>query len=110
MPREVEEQVPRVGLRARRTPPPGMRPALREPGLQLVVEHVPRPCSSSVPPFPALGGGCSLDDVAVQFLVAEALLESEQKALAVKEEEKLKAVLASNKQRLMVEVKSFARS
>ena len=81
--REVEEQVPHVGLRAQKTPPPGTRPAaLSESGLQLVVEHAARPCPSCVPP---LGGDCSLDDVAEQFLVAQALLESEQKALAVKE-------------------------
>ena len=71
-----------VGLRPQKTPPLGTRPAaLRELGLQLVVEHAARPRSSGVPP---------------QFLVAQALLESEQKALAVKEEEELKAVLASN--------------
>ena len=112
VPGEVEEQVPHIGLRAQRTPPPGTRPAaLRERGLKLVVERAARPCSSGVPPLQALGGDCSLDDVAVQFLVAQALLESEQKALAVKEEEeKLKAVLASKEQRLLVEVMSFARS
>ena len=83
----------------------------REPGLRLVVDHAARPCSSGVLPLPALGGDCSLDGVAVQFLVAQALLESEQKALAVKEEEEeLKAVLASKEQRLLVEVISFARS
>ena len=75
------------------------------------MEHAARPCSSGVPPLPALGGDCSLDDVAMQFLVAQALLESEQKAMAVKEEEeKLKAVLASKERRLLVEVVSFARS
>ena len=35
--------------------PPGTQPAaLREPGLQLVVEHAACPCSSGVPPLPAL--------------------------------------------------------
>ena len=90
--------------------PPGTQPAaLREPGLQLVVEHAACPCSSGVPPLPALGGDCSLDVVAVQFLVAQTLLEREQKALAVKEEEELKAVLARREQRLLVEtVPGFA--
>ena len=73
------------------------------------MEHAARPCSSGVPPLPALGGDCSLDDVAVQFLVAQTLLEREQKALALKEEEEeLKAVLASKEHRLMVEL-SFVR-
>ena len=81
----MEEHETYVGLRAQKTPPPGTRPAALR--LQLVVEHPARPCSSGVPPRPALGGGCSLDDVAVQVLVAQALLESEQKVLAVKEEE-----------------------
>ena len=91
----------------------GTQPAaLREPGLQLVVEHAACPCSSGVPPLPALGGDCSLDDVAVQFLVAQTLLEREQKALAVKEEEEevLVADLASKEQRLLVETERFARS
>ena len=47
----------------------------------------------------------------MQFLVAQTLLEREQKALAVKEEEEeLKAVLARREQRLLVETESFARS
>ena len=79
VPREVEEHATHVGLRAHMTPLPGTQPAaLREPGLQLVVEHASRPCSSGVPPLPALGGDCSLDDVAVQFLVAQTLLERER--------------------------------
>ena len=94
-PREVEEHETPVGLRAQQTPPRGTQPAaLREPGLQVVVVHAARPCSSGVPPLPALGGDCSLDDVAVQFLVAHALLEKEQKALALEEEEELVAELA----------------
>ena len=93
VPREVEEHETHVGQRAQKTPPPGtQRAALREPGLQLVVEHAARPCSSGVLPLPALGGDCSLDDVAVQFHVAQALLEREQKALALEKEE-LVAVL-----------------
>ena len=112
VPREVEEHEAYVGPRAQKTPPPGTQPAaLREPGLQLVVEHAACPCSSGVPPLPALGGDCSLDDVAVQFLVAQTLLEREQKALAVKEEEEeLVADLASKEQRLLDAVKSLARS
>ena len=54
-------------LWGQKSPPPGtQRAALREPGLQLVVEHAACPCSNGVPPLPALGGDCSLDDVAVQ--------------------------------------------
>ena len=113
-PREVEEHETNVGPRAQMPPPPGTRPAaLREPGLQLVVEHAACPCSSWVPSLssPALGGDCSLDDVAVQFLVAQTLMEREQKALAVKEEEEeLVADLASKEQRLLDAVESFARS
>ena len=110
--REVEEPETHVGLRTQKTPPPGTQPAcLREPGLQLVVEHAACPCSSGVPPLPGLSGDCSLDDVAVQFLVAQTLLEREQKALAVKEEEEeLVADLASKEQRLLVETERFARS
>ena len=79
----MEEHETYVGLRELKTPPPGTRPAaLREPWLQLVVEHAARSCSSGVLPLPALGGDCSLDGVAVQFLVAQTLLEREQKALA----------------------------
>ena len=112
VPSEVEEPETHVGLRAQKNPPPGTQPAaLREPGLRLAVEHVACPCSSGVPPLPALGGDCFLDDVAVQFLVAQTLLEGEQKALAVKvEEEELVADLASKEQQLLVAVKSFARS
>ena len=109
---EVEEPETHVGLRAQKTPPPGTQPAaLREPGPQLVVEHAARPCSSGVPPLPALGGACSLDDVAVQFLVAQTLLEREERALAVKEEEEvLVADLASKEQRLLVETERLPRS
>ena len=75
------------------------------------MEHAARSCSSGIPPLPALGGDCSLDDVAVQFLVAQTLLEREQKALVLKvEEEELEAVLASKEQRLIVEIQRFARS
>ena len=71
-PQEEVENVTRDGLRAQKSPPPGTQPAaLREPGLQLVVEHAACPCSSGVPPLPALGADCSLDDVAVQFLIAQ---------------------------------------
>ena len=99
-------------LRGQKTPPPGTQPAtLREPGLQLAVEHAACPCSSGVRPLPALGGDCSLDDVAVQFLVAQTLLKREQKAWAVKEEEEvLVADLASKEQRLLDAVKSLVRS
>ena len=86
VPREEVVHDAHEALRGQKTPLPGTQPAvLREPGLQLVVEHAACPCSSGVPPLPALGGDCSLDDVAVQFLVAQTLLEREQKALAVKE-------------------------
>ena len=99
-------------LRGQKTPPLGTQPAaLREPGLQLVVEHAACPWSSGVPPLLALDGDCSLDDVAVQFLVAQTLLEREQKALAVKEEEEeLVADLASKEQRLLDAVENLARS
>ena len=112
VPREEVVQVAHEALRGQKTPPPGTQPAtLREPGLQLAVEHAACPCSSGVPPLPALGGDCSLDDVAVQFLVAQTLLEREQKALAVKEEEEvLVADLASKEQRLLDEMERFARS
>ena len=63
-----------------------------------------------MPPLPALGGDFSLDDVAVQFLVAQTLLEREQKALALKEEEELVADLARREQLLFEEVKRFAHS
>ena len=106
----MEEQVPHVGLRAQRTPPPGTRPAaLREPGLQLVVEHAARPCCSGPPPLPALGGDCSLTTSLCSSSL-HTLLEREQKALALKEEEELEAALASKEQRLMVEIQRFART
>ena len=86
--------------------------ALREPGLQMVVEHAACPCSSGVPPLPALGGHCSLDDVAVQFLVAQTLLEREQEGLGG--EGGGGGVggpdLASKEQQLLVETEIFARS
>ena len=69
-PREVEEHETNVGPRAQMPPPPGTRPAaLREPGLQLVVEHAARPCSSWFPSLssPALGGDCSLDSATVSL-------------------------------------------
>ena len=85
--------------------PPGTQPAaLREPGLQLVVEHAACPWSNGVPPLcprrRLLSGrrGCAVPrctDVAGEG------------ALAVKEEEE---VLASKEQQLLVETERFARS
>ena len=108
-PEEEVVQGAHGALRGQKTPPPGTQPAtLREPGLQLAVEHAACPCSSGVPPLPALGGDCSLDDVAVQFLVAQTLLEREQKALAVKEEEEvLLADLDKREQKLLEEIERY---
>ena len=93
-------------LRGQKTPPLGTQPAaLREPRAAVGCG-----ARGGVPPLPALGGDCSLDDVAVQFLVAQTLLEREQKALAVKEEEELVADLASKEQRLLDAVENLARS
>ena len=54
----------------------GTQPAtLREPGLQLTVEHAACPCSQWCASSSALGGDCSLTTSLWQFLVAQTLLE-----------------------------------
>ena len=105
-PREVEEHETYVGLRAQMPPPPGTRPAaLREPGLQLVVEHAASPCSSWVPlSSPALGGDCSLDRATVSFIVhmaVEAQAELDRRKRREEEEaKKAKEAKESEKQLL----------
>ena len=90
-PREVEDHETNVGLRAQMPPPPGTRPALREPGLQLVVEHAACPCSSGVPPLPALGGDCSLDSAAMSYLVRLAVEAQAELDRSTRREEEEKA-------------------
>ena len=89
-PREEEVHEKNYALWRQKRPLPGRRPGvLKEPAPPVVVEHAACPCSSGVPPLalPALGGDCSLDNVAVQFFLARALLELEKEEQERKEKE-----------------------
>ena len=101
VPREVEEHEAYVGPRAQKTPPPGTQPAaLREPGLQLVVEHAACPCSGApllVVPSLALAESDGVDGTSLKYLLKLALQKKKEEEVRKKREEEQRQVMEEEK-------------